>query len=401
MKNKRIFSVLAKALVCVGALNCLIAAASAQTWSTKTSMPGPRYAFASCVAAGNVYAFGGYDGVAHINTVVAYDPATNSWSAKSPMPIQRTDARAVAVGGKIYILGGQMGGITFVTQVDVYDPATDSWGAPVAPMPSARTAFGVAAIDGIIYVVGGTNGPELNLVEAYDPVSNTWETKASMPTARSHLGVGVINGLLYAVSGGGNTIANEVYDPANDSWTVNAPMPSIRFIPGVGVLDGKLYVMGGAQAETFDTVDVYDPASNSWAPGPSMPTDRYSFGADVINGVFYASGGATFNSTVPFTTIATVEALSFQQQPTPRELTLSLINTVRSFGLQRGISNSFESKLQKALSSLDASAIGDACDRLHAFMNETRAQSGKHLTAAQADQLIVAATQIRTALGCQ
>ena len=155
MKHDRRISFLHKTLLAVVLMNVLAATALAQTWSTKSPMPGTRYAFASCVAGSKLYAFGGYDGT-HIDTVVAYNPATNSWSARSPMPVQRTDAEAVESGGKIYVMGGQVGGATLTTRVDVYDPANDSWGTPVTPMPTMRTAFGVASIDGIIYTVGGT-----------------------------------------------------------------------------------------------------------------------------------------------------------------------------------------------------------------------------------------------------
>src|SRR5688572_32523893 len=78
MKHDRRISFLYKPLLAVALMNVLAATALAQTWSTKSPMPGTRYAFASCVAGSKLYAFGGYDG-AHIDTVVAYDPVTNSW----------------------------------------------------------------------------------------------------------------------------------------------------------------------------------------------------------------------------------------------------------------------------------------------------------------------------------
>lgn len=399
MKHDRRISFLQKTLLAVALMNVLPATALAQTWSTKSPMPGTRYAFASCVADGKLYAFGGYDGN-HIDTVVAYDPGTNSWSARSPMPVQRTDAEAVESGGKIYVMGGQIGGATLTTRVDVYDPATNSWGSPVAPMPTIRTAFGVASIDGIIYTVGGTNSGDLSNVEAYDPISDTWETRASMPTAHSHVGVGVINGVLYAAGSANGSTSFEAYDPATDTWTVKPSMPSNRFIPGVGVLGGLLYVIGGATSGTLNTVDVYDPATNSWSTGPAMPTDRYAFGVGVTGGALYAFGGATL--TGGFATLSTVEALSIEQEATPGELTSDLINLVRSFSLQRGISNSFESKLQKVIAALDSpGGTAEACDQLKAFINHAQAQSGKHLTVAQADQLIASASQIRTLLGCE
>jgi len=120
----------------------------------------------------------------------------------------------------------------------------------------------------------------------------------------------------------------------------------------------------------------------------------------VTGGVLYAFGGATL--TGGFTTLSTVEALSLEEEAGPKELTLDLVNVVRTFTLQRGISNSFESKLQKVIAALDSpNGTAAACDHLKAFLNHANAQSGKHLTVAQADQLVVAASQIRTLLGCE
>ena len=82
----------------------------------------------------------------------------------------------------------------------------------------ATVAAAAAGVGGELYVLGGRNaGSSLNKVEAYDPVTNRWSTRASMPTARSGLGVGVINDLVYAVAGRRNssTIAatNERFTP--------------------------------------------------------------------------------------------------------------------------------------------------------------------------------------------
>jgi cytochrome c biogenesis protein CcdA len=91
-----------------------------------------------------------------------------------------------------------------------------------------------------------------NVVEAYEPVANTWTTKEPMPTRRSGLGVGVLNGVLYAVGGvpcAGctygflNTV--EAYDATTNTWTTKASMPTARSELGVGVLNNSLYAIGG------------------------------------------------------------------------------------------------------------------------------------------------------------
>ena len=69
---------------------------------------------------------------------------------------------------------------------------------------------------------------------------------------------------------------------------------------------------------------------------------------------------------------------------------VSLATFIQTLNLSRGISNSFDAKLQNALDALDAANAGDvisACNRLSAFINEVNAQSGNALTENQAAQL--------------
>src|ERR1700738_2686760 len=56
-----------------------------------------------------------------------------------------------------------------------------------------------------------------------------WTTKTSMPTARQRLAAGFVNATLYAVGGIDADVALntvEAYDPATDTWTTKAPMPT-------------------------------------------------------------------------------------------------------------------------------------------------------------------------------
>lgn len=74
-----------------------------------------------------------------------------------------------------------------------------------------------------------------------------------------------------------------------------------------------------------------------------------------------------------------------------------LIDLVYSFKLPQGTETSLITKLQHAL---DDITTGDACNDFTAFINEVNAQAGKKLTLEQANQLLAAANQIQTALGC-
>jgi hypothetical protein len=92
-------------------------------------------------------------------------------------------------------------------------------------MPTARYYFGAAqAGDGYIYVIGGdnyTNVP-LNVVEGYDSLTDSWETRADLSTPRWRLGAAAsANGKIYAI-GGGNLVGSldtvEEYDALTDTW---------------------------------------------------------------------------------------------------------------------------------------------------------------------------------------
>ena len=78
----------------------------------------------------------------------------------------------------------------------------------------------------------------------------------------------------------------------------------------------------------------------------------------------------------------------------------ALISLVNSFHLPGGIQTSFDSQLQAVQADLADNNTAQACGDLTSFINHVQAQSGKHLTVSQANQLIAAATNIKKVLGC-
>lgn len=147
-------------------------------------------------------------------------------------------------------------------------------------MPTARHHLGFVECKGLLYAVGGYNADGMKTVEAYDPKTNTWTTKASMSNGRGWLVVAVVSDKIYAIGGitGGSLdgisylTANEMYDPTSDTWTLKAPIPmnepafnsvlGNQFMAGASV-NGKIYVVAGdsdAEVPTF----IYDPVTNTW-----------------------------------------------------------------------------------------------------------------------------------------
>src|SRR4051812_47279282 len=59
--------------------------------------------------------------------------------------------------------------------------------------------------------------------------TNIWTTQAPIPTGRYLLASGVVNGVIYAVGGrltsGLGTTAVQAYNPGTNSWATRAPLP--------------------------------------------------------------------------------------------------------------------------------------------------------------------------------
>lgn len=249
------------------------------TWTKKKPMALASHHVALASLGDKIYAFGGFkypdSGPAAwqpIDNAWEYDPAADEWKALAPMPSKRGAAAAAVVNGKIYVIGGAgvMSGSTEVVihparrhmvmgNVEEYDPTTNSWRARTA-LPTPRNHHVVAAVAGKIYVIGGrigaafiTSGSNTDVVEAYDPATDTWSRPLDrMPSPRSAVGWGVWNNRIYVAGGEGQNRSSlaayravEAYDPALNQWKIMPSMPNPRHGLGVGVIGDRLYTVSG------------------------------------------------------------------------------------------------------------------------------------------------------------
>jgi N-acetylneuraminic acid mutarotase len=87
------------------------------------------------------------------------------------MPTIRNDFAAVVVDEIVYAIGG-LSASGYLNTVEAYNPQTNNWTTKAA-MPTARYAFAAAAADEVVYAIGGLNGDysvfDLSSVEAYLP----------------------------------------------------------------------------------------------------------------------------------------------------------------------------------------------------------------------------------------
>jgi len=310
-------------------------------WEVISELPTHRTSFSTAVVDGKIYLIGGtlfehargvlrepgpgiWRGPFGMSLVEMYDPETNTWQRLANMLTVRAGAETAVVDGKIYVIGGYAGkdnqgkNFKFLKVVEMYDPQTDTW-VRKQDLSIRRLQFGVGVVAGKIYAIGGYLQPRdwkpglqgrIDLVEAYNPISDTWAKRADMPTRRDGFATAVIDDTIYAIGGagwpqvgaGGPALGTiEVYEPRINRWTERPNMPNLRTGFGTVVIADKIYLIGGSavgahgiRGDRLASTEVYDPATKRWrlTPTPTAPT-LPPFSTVAVNGKIYAFGGST------------------------------------------------------------------------------------------------------------
>jgi N-acetylneuraminic acid mutarotase len=206
------------------------------------------------------------------------------------MPSARQELATAALNGKIYAIGGFNGSGQSTNLVEVYNPNTDTW-ASASPIPAANNHGSAAVAAGKLYIFGGLSAAAF----VYNEANDSWSAVASMNFQHGQTAaVGVLNDKIYVAGGGGATdstsvSALEVYDPIANTWTTLVPMPTARNHTGGAFINGKFYVVGG-RPNGANALEVYDPQTNTWATLLPMPTARSGIAVAAVNGAARPSG---------------------------------------------------------------------------------------------------------------
>ena len=263
----------------------LYTSTQASLWSTSAPNPKPLKHSADPLLNGKVAVLGGDDGSLSFSvfaTFESYDPGTNTWASLLNMPTPRTELATAVSNGKLYAISGAIDLVDdTTTAVEVYDSTVGRWTTAPSVLTDREEAA-AAELNGTIYVLGGISEQSsvpLNSVEAYTPPTlkqTSWQYVAPMPTGRYGLAAVSLNGKLYAISGvqadpldpNNNLVASnvvEVYDPASDTWSEAPPIPTVHGGAEAHVLNGKIYVLATLSSVPNSSIDIYDPTSNSWS----------------------------------------------------------------------------------------------------------------------------------------
>jgi len=186
-------------------------------------------------------------------------------------------ASMTACNGKLYLIGGGATYNTASTTVQEFDPIANTW-ATKAPLPIALSGHGsVCWGDSVIFVIGGPwSGSASNLnVYYYRPATDTWSTISnSLPAGQGRRGfaLGITNENKIVMSCGYNTTyLNSTYigtigaDASQITWVAAANAPEALSRCGGAGYDNTFFLVGGSTSiARNDTVFLFDVTNNVW-----------------------------------------------------------------------------------------------------------------------------------------
>ena len=246
-------------------------------------------------------------------------PDSGGWIRLSPMKMARDQFAGASIGDEIFVFGGNAMGGRDLYGGEKYNVVTDTWSDIADNLYYEHQleewlGLGVEELSGIgfrgkFYVFGAADGYNYN--EMYDPATNTWTTLAEKPTRTVTAIPVVYEGKIYLFGGSASKEDSderiyhdvvEAYDPQNNEWESVTHMP-IRLTSGkaVAVHDNRAYIIGGYDVDEDkrnDEVLAYDFETGDWIRGySSLPANAawwysYATGAPVVNGKVYLIGGA-------------------------------------------------------------------------------------------------------------
>ena len=322
-----------------------------------SSMPQPTY-YHACVYSDitgipTVYSLGGNPA---FGSIFEFDCHAETWSTSSVTLNHETQRTAATlVNGKIYVLGGADVGFNAHSYNQEYDPVAGTV-TDRTNVPTARYFLGALSWrDTLIYTIGGQSGiTYYNVVEIYDPATNSWQTGTPLPITNRSFACGISGDLIY-VSGGYNgsyiasTYIGEIdpLNPTSITWSMgpdipvgSSGQPGRSRLQGTCSNDGKFFFTGGddngSSYPAFDTW-YYDPDDLNWHQCPDKPTAISSsqcavFVPSLDGGTFLCSGGYNVSSGSPTNATEGLVNIGTGIEENP-------VNTSLIFGLYQNVPN--------------------------------------------------------------
>ncbi len=289
------------------------------SWQYEKPMPFANASFSHVIFNDSIYLYGGTPDAISSSSLLAntmsYDIALDSWYPTKNPTIPVTDFASAILNDQLIVSGGKPNtGTTEI--VHAYDLPLSLWNGENSESPrnpselaNKRHAATSVVFRGSIYLIGGFNeaGNAVDIVERYDPSSNSWLFAGNLRQARAHACVVEVNNRIYAFGGSYLTPERdrhiimptyEFYEPVSQNWVSLGDMP----FPTTGAtcvnINNRIYLIGGMMTlengflQATNRLDSFNPATLQFSTEPTdMREARIKPAASVINGNIYIFGG--------------------------------------------------------------------------------------------------------------
>jgi N-acetylneuraminic acid mutarotase len=190
------------------------------SWTQKSSFPGPHRAGGICFVIGGKAYIGLADGPFEMKDFWEYDPVVDTWTRKGDFPGGgRISCFSFSIGGKGYVGTGGTDTARFKKDVWEYDPVNDSW-LKKGDFPGGGRENTIGfAVNGAGYVGLGF-APNSNFqtdLWQYLPTSDSWVRKTDFPSIRALGPTCLVIGMSGYFCTGGDS-STQTY---NDVWRYN------------------------------------------------------------------------------------------------------------------------------------------------------------------------------------
>jgi len=267
------------------------------TWSTAAPCPVARFEANGVVVNGELWVMGGFvsSNLEVTRRIDIYDPETDGWRQGPDLPGAETHIAVVTFDGDIIVAGGFSGNFSFSSRLPTteavwrWNARTAGW-TPGPSLPAAGAAFAWALLGTSLHLAGGL-GPDGDTDTTVHHVwelagTEPWTEAAALPGGRNHGGGAATHGHFHALAGRlrwdeaeGDLAEVDAFDPATGTWSSRAPILGARSEIGASTStleDGRVVVVGGSLPGVMPSDDVlfYDPERDAWSKATPLPEKR-------------------------------------------------------------------------------------------------------------------------------
>ncbi|AZG72790.1 Kelch repeat-containing protein [Shewanella livingstonensis] len=250
-----------------------------------------------------------------IKAVDKFDPNLLTWRPLQKSPIELHHFQPAVWKNKIVIAGALTGGYpteTPVQNIYYFYPNENIWEkGPAIPQARLRGSTVTIVKNDSLYLIGGiTNGHldgNVNWVDRYDFITNTWTILNDAPHSRDHAQGVLINNNIY-VAGGRRTLGKQnkvfelvegkldIFNIETNQWQIAThELPIPRAGIATFAYQNNFIVVGGESAnpnKAHEEVHLYNTESKLWSQAPALIQGRHGSGVIEMNGVLWIASGS-------------------------------------------------------------------------------------------------------------